>query len=58
MNYFNLAILTFIVYICVYTIINRICTCIEQCSIAKAYSKFIDQSGIHEEIINDSEEEK
>lgn len=58
MNYFNLAILTFMVYICAYTIINRICTCIEQCVIAKAYGKFVDQAVIHNEIIDDSKEEK
>lgn len=58
MNYFNLAILAVIVYTSVYSIINRICTCFEQCALAKAYGKFVNQAGIHEEIIKDSEEEK
>lgn len=29
-----------IVYLCVYSMINRVCQCIEHCATAKAYSKF------------------
>lgn len=29
-----------IIFICVYTLIDRICKCIEHCATAKAYSKF------------------
>ena len=28
-----------IIYVCVYSIINRICSCIEHCKAAKAYEK-------------------
>lgn len=29
-----------IIFICAYTLIDRICKCIEYCATAKAYSKF------------------
>ncbi|MCM1090050.1 MAG: hypothetical protein NC413_04350 [Muribaculum sp.] len=29
-----------IVYLCVYSLINRVCQCIEHCATARAYSKF------------------
>lgn len=29
-----------IIFICAYTLIDRICKCIEHCATAKAYSKF------------------
>lgn len=29
-----------IVYLCVYSLINRVCQCIEHCTTARAYSKF------------------
>ena len=29
-----------VAYICVYTLIDRVCQCIEHCATARAYSKF------------------
>lgn len=28
------------VYLCIYSLINRVCQCIEHCATARAYSKF------------------
>lgn len=36
MDYFMIGCLIFIVYICVYCIVNRICNCIEKCSSNRA----------------------
>lgn len=33
-------IVLIILFLCVYTLIDRICKCIEHCATAKAYSKF------------------
>lgn len=33
-------IVLIILFLCVYTLIDRICKCIEHCTTAKAYSKF------------------
>lgn len=33
-------IVLIILYLCVYTLIDRICKCIEHCATARAYSKF------------------
>lgn len=33
-------IVLIILYLCVYTLIDRICKCVEHCATAKAYSKF------------------
>lgn len=33
-------IILIILYLCAYTLIDRICKCIEHCATAKAYSKF------------------
>ena len=30
----------FIIYLCIYALISRICKCIEHCATARAYSKF------------------
>ncbi len=30
----------FVIYLCVYALIGRICQCIEHCATARAYSKF------------------
>lgn len=37
---FQQALLFVIVFICAYTLIDRICKCIEHCATAKAYGKF------------------
>lgn len=33
-------IVLIILYLCAYTLIDRLCKCIEHCATAKAYSKF------------------
>lgn len=30
----------FVIYLCIYTLIGRVCKCIEHCATARAYSKF------------------
>lgn len=40
MTTFQQALLIVFVFICAYTLIDRICKCIEHCATAKAYSKF------------------
>lgn len=41
MNYFAIGLLTIITYICIYSIINRICTCIEKSALAKTFDEFL-----------------
>lgn len=40
MTLFQQVLLVLILFICVYTLIDRICKCIEHCAIAKAFGKF------------------
>lgn len=44
MNYFAIALLSLFIFALVYTIIDRICRCIEYCSKAKAIGKLITQN--------------
>lgn len=37
MSSFEIGLLVVVSYICVFSIVNRICTCIENCVRAKAY---------------------
>ena len=37
---FQQALLIVLIFICTYTLIDRICKCIEHCATAKAYGKF------------------
>lgn len=39
MTFFQAILGFFIIYLCVYTLISRICQCIERCGIARAFSK-------------------
>lgn len=39
-NFIQLLLLIFMVYVCIHTIVNRICCCIEQVAIAKAFTRF------------------
>lgn len=36
------AILVFIVYLCIFSLTNRICRCIEYCKKAESYTKMIE----------------
>lgn len=39
-DYISIGLLMILVYVLIYPIINRICTCIEECALCKAYVKF------------------
>lgn len=40
MTLFQHVLLVLILFICVYTLIDRICKCVEHCATAKAFGKF------------------
>lgn len=40
MSFLQYMIAFFILYLCVYALISRVCKCIEHCATARAYSKF------------------
>lgn len=40
MTFIQFIVVFFILYLCVYALINRVCKCIEHCTTARAYSKF------------------
>lgn len=40
MAFIQFIVAFFILYLCVYALINRVCKCIEHCATARAYSKF------------------
>ena len=40
MSFIQLLIMFIIVYLCVYSLIDRVLKCIEHCATAKAYGKF------------------
>ena len=40
MTFIQFIVAFFILYLCVYALINRVCNCIEHCATARAYSKF------------------
>lgn len=40
MTFIQFIVAFFILYLCVFALINRVCKCIEHCAIARAYSKF------------------
>lgn len=40
MTFIQLMLMIFISYLCIYTIVNRVCTCIEQVQIAKTFRIF------------------
>lgn len=41
MSSFEICIVVFFVYLCVYSIISRICKCAEHCSTAKSLAQFL-----------------
>ena len=41
----ELALFALVIYISVYSIINRICKCVEACSLAKSYNRYLDKIG-------------
>ena len=41
MDFLKIAILVVLVFICIFTLVDRICKCCEQCALSKAYGEFI-----------------
>ena len=41
MTFLQLLVMIFITYVCVYSILNRICKCLEVCSMNRAVNKFL-----------------
>lgn len=39
-SFLQLLLLIFMIYVCIYTLVNRVCECLEKVSIAKSFSKF------------------
>lgn len=44
MNAVAIALLTILVYICIYSLIDRICKCVEHCATAKGFSKAVEST--------------
>lgn len=40
LTFLQYLIVTIIVYLCLYSLISRICQCVEHCATAKAYEKY------------------
>lgn len=51
---FTLTIFVLFVYLLLYTIIDRICKCVERCNTSKAFEKFIENKNI-EDIFTEGE---
>lgn len=46
MTFMQSVLLFLLVYLCVYSLINRLCQCIEHCSSAKALSKITEKKDL------------
>ena len=42
MNYLAIGIICVIVYICLFTLVDRICKCVEHCANAKSFTRTAD----------------
>lgn len=42
---FEIGLLCVVGYICVYSLVDRICKCKEQCTMAEAYAKYLQSQG-------------
>lgn len=42
MSVVSIAILIVIIYICLFTLVDRICKCVEHCATAKSFSKTVE----------------
>lgn len=53
MNLFTLALFIVLVYLCIYSIVNRICECVEKTAMAKSYGEYMknvnDNQGVFSE---------
>lgn len=45
-DYISIGLLMFMGYIIVYSIINRICCCVEKCALSKSYFNFLSSDEI------------
>lgn len=43
-DYISIGLLMFMGYLIVYSIINRICCCVEKCTMSKSYSNFLSKN--------------
>ena len=41
MSIFEILLIIIVTYACSYVIVNRICSCVEQCNIGEAYKEYI-----------------
>ena len=41
MNGFEICIVVFFIYLCVYSIVGRICKCVEHCATSKSLAQFL-----------------
>ena len=41
----ELALFVLVIYIAVYSIVNRICKCVEACNLARSYNQYLDKIG-------------
>ena len=39
----SMVLIFFILYLCVYALVNRICRCVEHCATARAYSRIAEK---------------
>ena len=58
MSSFEIGLLSILIFFCVFTIINRICTCIENCAKAKAIGKMAITDKDNEVLKNESGEKE
>lgn len=62
MTFIQYIVAFFILYLCVFALINRVCKCIEHCATAKAYGKFreagsmVKMEDVQKKIEKDTEE--
>lgn len=41
MSSFEIGLLSVVIFVCVYALVDRVCKCIEQCALGKSYQEFI-----------------
>ena len=58
MSSFEIGLLSILIFFCAFTIINRICTCIENCARSKAIGKMAIDDKYNEVLKNESGEKE
>lgn len=41
MNLFGIGLLVSLIFLWIFSIVDRICKCVEQCNVGRAYGKFV-----------------